>query len=126
MHPLIPIHIAAGTVVLLSGAAALSLRKGARRHAQAGTWFFLSMLTLAGTGSIIALSLPERGTATVGVLACYLVVTSWVSARRRDAVAGRFELGALLVALACAGAFLAIALIGFAEPDGRLDRLPAP
>src|SRR5688572_24076248 len=98
MHPLIPIHIAAGTVVLLSGAAALSLRKGARRHAQAGTWFFLSMLVMAGTGSIIALAMPERGTATVGILCCYLVATSWMAATRRDAVAGRAERIALLAA----------------------------
>lgn len=126
MHPLLPLHILGGSVALLAGFGALALRKGSPLHARAGTWFFLAMLTLAGTGSVIALSLPERGTAMVGILSLYLVLTSWMSARRRDATAGGFEVGAMLAALACAGAFLAIALIGMAEPDGRLDRLPAP
>lgn len=125
MHPLLPIHIAAGAVVLLSGAAALSVRKGSPRHAQAGTWFFLSMLVMAGTGSIIALSMPERGTATVGILSCYLVATSWMAATRRDGVAGRAERVALLAALGCAASFLTIGLIGLQEPDGKLDQLPA-
>lgn len=126
MHPLLPIHILGGGVALLAGYAALALRKGSPSHARAGTWFFLAMLAMAGTGSIIALSLPERGTATVGVLSGYLVATSWMSARRRDAVAGDFEIGALVVALACAAAFLTIGMIGLGEPDGKLDRLPAP
>ena len=125
MHPLIPIHVAAGTLALLAGPAALALRKGSPLHAKAGTAFLGSMLVMAGTGSVIALTMPERGTATIGLLTCYLVATSWMSARRRDAAAGAFELGALLVALSCAAAFLAIALAGFAEPDGKLDKLPA-
>lgn len=126
MHPLILIHVVAGAAVLLSGAAALSLRKGSSHHARTGSWFFGSMLVMAGTGSVIAASMPERGTATVGIFCCYLVATSWASARRRDGVAGHFELAGLFVALACMAAFLAIGLIGLQEPDGRLDQLPAP
>ncbi len=126
MHPLLPIHIIAGGLTLLAGFTALSLRKGSQNHARIGTWFFAAMLVMAGTGSVIALSLPERGTATVGLFCCYLVLTSWVAARRRDAVAGSFERGALVAALACAASFLAIGLIGLHQPDGKLDRLPAP
>lgn len=126
MNPLIPFHILAGSVALIAGAAAMSARKGGPIHARAGSAFFLSMLAMAGTGSVIALFMPERGTATVGILTCYLVATAWMAARRRTAEAGRFELGAMLVALACAASFLAIGLAGLAEPDGRLDRLPAP
>ena len=126
MNPLLPFHILAGSVALIAGAVALSARKGGPLHAKAGTAFFLSMLAMAGTGSVIALLMPERGTATIGVLTCYLVATSWMAATRRKAEAGRFELGAMFVALACAASFLAIALIGMAEPDGKLDRLPAP
>ena len=126
MNPLIPFHVLAGSVALIAGALAMSARKGGPIHAKAGTAFFLSMLAMAGTGSVIALLMPERGTATIGVLTCYLVATSWMAAKRRDAEAGRFELGAMLVAFACAASFLTIGLIGLAEPDGRLDRLPAP
>ena len=125
MHPLLPIHIVAGGVTLLAGAAALAVRKGSPLHARAGTWFFASMLAMAGTGSVIALSMPERGTATVGILTCYLVATSWISARRRDGIAGSSEAVGLVVALACATSFLTIGLLGLQEPDGKLDKLPA-
>jgi hypothetical protein len=126
MHPLIPIHVAAGAVLLLSGAAAVSLPKGSRYHARTGSCFFASTLVMGGTGTVIASSLPERGTATIGILCCYLVATSWASARRRDGVAGRFEWVGLAVALACLVSFLAIGLIGLGEADGKLDLLPAP
>ncbi len=126
MHPLIPIHVAAGAVLLIAGAGALSFRKGSPNHARTGTWFFGSMLIMAGTGTVIAASMPERGTATIGILCCYLVATSWISARHRDGIAGRSEWIGLFVALACLASFLSIGLIGLQEPDGKLDLLPAP
>ena len=126
MNPLIPFHVLAGSIALIAGAAAMSARKGGPFHAKAGTAFFLSMLAMAGTGSVIALLMPERGTATIGLLTCYLVATSWMAAKRRTGEAGAFEVGAMLVALACAASFLAIALVGMAQPDGRLDELPTP
>lgn len=126
MHPLIPVHVLGGAVALLAGFAVLALRKGGWVHAWLGTAFFASILVMAGTGSIIALAMPERGTAAVGVLTCYLVTTSWMTARRRSGRAGGFELVSFLVASACSAAFLAIAAAGLAQPSGRLDLLPAP
>lgn len=125
MHPLLPVHVVAGSVALLSGYAALSLRKGGPWHARAGSWFFGSMLVMALTGTVIALALPERGTATIGILTSYLVATSWRSATRRDGNAGRFELAGIFVALACVAALLALGLLGLREPDGRVDLVPA-
>lgn len=126
MHPLLPIHILAGGVALIAGGAALAIRKGSPLHARTGTWFFLSLLTMAGTGTIIALAMPERGTATIGLFSCYLVATSWLAATRRDGVAGGAEAAGLLVALACLASFLTIGLLGLQAPDGKLDKLPAP
>lgn len=126
MNPLLLFHILAGSIALIAGAAAMSARKGGPLHARAGTTFFVSMLAMAGTGAVIALLMPERGTATVGILCCYLVATSWLAARNSGGEAGAAEIGAMCVALGCAASFLAIALIGLAEPDGRLDELPAP
>ena len=126
MNDLIPIHIAGGTVALVAGGAALFLaRKGSPLHARVGAVFFAAMLVLAGTGALIAAMKPERGTAVIGVLACYLVVTSWATVRRRDGQAGRFELYSLPVAVGCAGAMLAFGLLGAMAPDGRMDSLPA-
>ena len=71
--------------------------------------------------------MPERGTATIGFLCCYLVATSWVAARRRDGVAGSFEVGGASGRLGLRGLVSdhrpASAL---QQPDGELDRLPAP
>jgi hypothetical protein len=119
------IHVAGGSLALLSGAAALAVRKGRRPHAKAGTIFFASMLVLGGTGAVIAALKPERGTAVIGLFTCYLVITSWVTARRRDGEAGRFEILAFAFASACAIAFLAFGLIGAGSPSGRFDSLPA-
>lgn len=122
MTPLTPFHILAGGTALLAGAAALALPKGSRAHARAGTLFFGAMLAMAGTGAVIAAFRPERITAVVGVLTCYLVATSWMTARRRDGRAGRFELAAMAVAAGCA---IAMLTFGFqALPTGRLDSLP--
>jgi hypothetical protein len=125
VNALLPIHIAAGGIALLAGYAALALRKGSPSHARAGTWFFGAMLVMAGTGALVAAARPERGTMMIGIFTCYLVATSWVAARRRDGKAGRFELLAFPVALACAAALLAFGLIGAASPNGRMDSLPA-
>lgn len=125
MHPLIPIHVVAGGTALIAGAVALTARKGGRLHGRAGTAFFAAMLVLAGTGSIIAFAKPERGTAVIGILTCYLVATSWTAARNRDGRAGRFEVAGFAVALSCAAAMLTIGLLGLRQPDGRFDSLPA-
>jgi uncharacterized membrane protein len=126
VNPLMPIHIAGGTVALLAGAIALFVaRKGAPLHARAGTAFFVAMLTLAGTGALIAAMKPERGTMLIGLVTCYLVLTSWATARRRDGHAGRFELVAFLAACGFAAAMLGLGLLGASAPNGRVDSLPA-
>lgn len=118
-------HVVAGSAALIAGAGALSVRKGARLHAKAGTIFFAAMLAMAGTGAAIAALGMERGTAVIGIFTCYLVATAWRSARRRDGVAGGFERAGLAVALACAAAMLGFGLIASASPTGRFDSLPA-
>ncbi len=124
MIGLMLIHIVGGSVALLSGAAALTLGKGGRWHARAGTLFFVSMLVLAGTGAVIASLKPERGTAVIGIFTCYLVVTAWSAARRRDGKPGRLEHVALAVAVACVAALLLLGIEGMNHPRGRVDSLP--
>lgn len=121
---LLIIHILGGSVALLAGAGALSVRKGSALHVRIGTWFFSAMLLMAGTGALIAALAPERGTAVIGIITCYLVATAWATVRRRDGTAGRFELGGLAVATACGVTMLAFALQAAASPTGRLDSLP--
>lgn len=126
MDALMLFHITVGSTALLSGAVSLSLRKGSRRHGKAGTWFLASMLAMASTGAVIAVTRMERGTAVIGVLTCYLVVTSWTAARDRSGMAGRLEVVmALPVALGCAAAMLAFGLMSAGSETGRFDSLPS-
>ncbi len=99
MNLLMVIHIAAGIVALAAGTTAVAGRKGGPLHARAGTGFFASMLVLGVTASILEpmKDPPESGLG--GVFVCYFVLTSWVTARRRDGVTGKFEIFAGLVAV---------------------------
>ncbi len=118
-------HIGAGAVGLVSGAAALALRKGGRAHGAAGTVFFVSMLTMAGIGACVAPFLPQRISAVAGVITFYLVATAWATVRRPAGSVGRFEIAALMVALAAAAADLTFAVRGASRPDGLIDNLPS-
>jgi hypothetical protein len=77
------LHIAAGTVGLLSGGVAVFCRKGSRGHAIAGNVFFVSMLTMSGCGALMAAMKSQPGNIVGGALTFYLVATAWVTARRQ-------------------------------------------
>jgi hypothetical protein len=53
LWPLVVFHSCAGTVALLSGAVAMSFRKGSRRHGLAGNVFVISMMGLAASGATV-------------------------------------------------------------------------
>ena len=124
MSPVMLIHVVAGSTALLSGAAALILRKGGRSHGKAGTVFFAAMVVMTLTGALIAAFKPERATAVIGLITCYLVATSWWTARHCEGKAGRFELVALAAIASCAIAELGFGLIAINMPRGRIDFLP--
>lgn len=124
MTPIMLVHIVGGSVALLSGTAALAVRKGSRWHARTGTAFFAAMLVMAGTGAVIAALKPERGTAVIGLFTCYLVATAWSAARQRDGRPGRIDHAALVVGLGCLAALLSFGVSGLNDPDGRVDSLP--
>ena len=125
MQALMLFHIVAGSAALGAGGAALAARKGGALHVKAGTVFFATMLAMAGSGAAMAAMKPERGTAVIGLLTCYLVATSWRTARHRAGTAGGWELASLAGALGLFGAMLLFALQAGANPGGRLDSLPA-
>lgn len=114
------LHIAAGSAALIAGALAVAARKGGRLHASAGTWFAVSMLVLGASAAILAQADANAGMGLGGILTCYFVATSWMTARRRDGHVGRFEIAACALVLAAAAAIAWSAVSGAATtPVGK-------
>jgi uncharacterized membrane protein len=97
--PILVLHISAGIIAILSGAAALSFRKGSPRHALAGKVFVISMLTMAAAAVYLAALKHQNNNVGGGVLTFYLVATAWVTAKRRDGETSIFDWVALLIPL---------------------------
>ena len=97
--PILLIHILGGTVGLLSGTAAICFRKGSRRHALAGRVFVVSMLIMAVFAVYLAVVRNQPSNIGGGILTFYLIGTAWLTARRRDGKANRFDWVLLLIPL---------------------------
>lgn len=97
--PILLVHICAGTLGLLSGAAAISFRKGSRAHVLAGKVFVVSMLTMAAGAAYLAVLRHQPNNLGGGILTFYLIGTAWLTARRRDGETSRLDWVALLIPL---------------------------
>ena len=95
--PLLPIHVTAGILGVLSGAAALSFRKGGPRHALAGKIFVAAMLVLATSAVYLAIVKHQTGNVLGGTFTFYLIATAWATAWRREGQTGIFDWGAMLI-----------------------------
>jgi hypothetical protein len=122
---LLTLHICGGITGMLSGAAAMTFRKGSRWHGIAGNVFFVAMLTMGSSGTILALMKHQMNNIFGGILACYLVATAWLTAKRRDGETSLFDWGALVVALAMGVRILAYGLEAARSPKGSISGVPA-
>jgi uncharacterized membrane protein len=125
LAPLLAFHISAGTLSLLSGTAAMSFRKGSRRHRLTGNVFVVSMLCLAASGAYIGFTKHQVLNGMMGVLTFYLVATAWWTARRRDGQVGIFDLGALIVPLAVGAGLASYGLEAVNSQTGSIGGFPA-
>lgn len=98
--PLLVLHITGGIVGLLSGAAAMSFRKGSRGHRAAGNVFVVAMLIMGACGSTLALMKHEMNNVFGGLLTVYMITTAWLASHRRDGETTVFDWGALVFGLA--------------------------
>jgi hypothetical protein len=97
----------------LSGAGALTFRKGSPMHAMTGKVFVVSMLTMSSCATALALMKNDPGNVIAGVMTFYLVTTAWLTARQRNRKPGVFDWIAfvfisIVAALMFQGAFAAI------------------
>lgn len=84
---------------LLSGTAAMCFRKGSPRHVLAGRIFVASMLTMGALATYLAIVRHQPNNIGGGFVTFYLVVTAWLTARRRDGETSRFDWLMMLVPL---------------------------
>lgn len=123
--PTVALHIAAGTVALGAGFAALALAKGGKGHALAGRAFAVAMLGMAGTGFVLSVLKPTRISSLAAAITLTLVVTSWSAARRKKGIPGPVEVAGATAAAACAATGAVFGWQAYLAPDGRLERLPS-
>jgi len=120
------LHIAGGTVGIISGAVALLSRKGGRLHRVAGTIFFVSMLIMATIGAAASpfLPVPSMTNVAAGTLTFYLVATGWAAIKRENGRIGRFEKVGLGVALGMVAASMTVILMAMNSPTGKVGKTP--
>lgn len=120
------LHIGAGSVGLVSGAAAFVFRKGSDLHRVAGKIFVVSMLIMSAIGATVApfLPTPERASVVAGVLTFYLVLSSWTAVKRKAGYIGSFDYGLLLTSLSITAAGAYFFDLASQNPRGMLDGQP--
>lgn len=97
--PILLVHIFGGTVGLLSGAAAMSFRKGSPRHVLAGRVFVASMLVMAAGATYLGITKHQPNNIGGGVFTFYLILTAWLTARHADGQTSKLDWAALLIPL---------------------------
>lgn len=118
------LHIAAGIVAIVAGAAALTVRKGERLHRAYGTAFVAAMLVMCVFATGLSL-LRQPGTIFGGIFTFYLVATARDTVRRHRGTVGRFEYIALAVAAICAGGEALFGVLAVRSASGRFLGYPA-
>jgi uncharacterized membrane protein len=109
--PLLVLHITGGIVGLLSGAVAMSFRKGSRGHRAAGNVFVASMLIMGACASYLALLKHQTNNVFGGLLTLYLITTAWLTGRRRDGETSIYDWGALAFAAVIGGSLLTLGVL---------------
>lgn len=123
---LLPIHIIAGSIGLVSGGVALYALKGATLHRKIGMIFVYSMLVMSASGGVMALMQLNRGNVVGGWLTFYMVTTALLTTRRHMAGVEWMDLVAMLLGLAVAIAGFTWGFMASHSLTGNLDGNPPP
>jgi hypothetical protein len=119
------IHIAAGSLGIISGFIALYATKGATLHRRAGMVFFFAMLTMGLFGMAIAIvkGVAPAVNVPAGLLTAYLIVTGLATVRTLPVSARWLNAAGALVALGVGAASMSFAFEAFAN-GGKRDGMP--
>ena len=124
---LLATHIGGGATGIVSGGVAMVARKGGRLHRQAGKVFFGGMLAMTVVGATVAPFLDEaQWTNTLAAtFTFYLVVTGWLTARRRDGQTGALDRWAMLIPIGVIAAVASAVLLDAGKGDGTFGTVYA-
>jgi hypothetical protein len=122
---LLPIHIVAAGLGLVSGAIALSVAKGGRWHRASGQVFAYAIFAMCGTAVVSALVKGQATNVMAGTMTAYLVFTGVATVRPPSPGSRRRDIALMLVALTLGLGTFAGGIVAVASPDGKLFGLPA-
>lgn len=83
-HPLLFLHIIAGTIALVSGGISFSVRKGKGWHTRSGSFFYFAMLAVGATALIMCLLKFNPFLFIVGLFSLYMTITGFRSSKLRN------------------------------------------
>lgn len=115
------LHIAGGSFGILSGYTAVFARKGGSLHRISGTVFFAAMLVMGTMGLILSIWIRQFGNIAGGALATYLVLTAWLTVKRKAGTIGRSEVALCSMAFATAGLLLYWGALATLNPKGTFQ-----
>ncbi|HKC63058.1 MAG TPA: hypothetical protein VKB86_05445 [Pyrinomonadaceae bacterium] len=123
---LLPIHIIAGAIGIVSGAVALCALKGATLHRKSGMIFVFAMLVMSSSAVVLAIVKLNRGNVVGGGLAFYMVTTALLTTRRRVAGDEWMDIAAMLLGLAVAITAFTFGFLALQSETGTLDGYTPP
>jgi hypothetical protein len=122
---LLPIHIAAGGLAIVLGAAALFVKKGGTIHRRSGLLFVYSMLVLGATAALLGFrKSPTDGNVFGGLMTVYFVGTALATVRPVSAWTRPSNVAALTVAVGLALVDIAGGVKAFNSPGRLLNGVP--
>jgi hypothetical protein len=113
--PLLILHILAGSLGLLAGTFAISVRKGGRLHRASGNVFSVAILILASSAFYLAIMKSQHGNIIASIITFYMIATAWLAGRRRGI--GGLDLAALFVGIGGAAAIIKLGVWTLHHPD---------
>jgi uncharacterized membrane protein len=122
----VPVHILAGTLALVTGFIALYAAKGGALHRKSGSVFVYAMLGMCVLGFVLAVGRNKSPAVNVpaAVLTAYLVITGLTTVRPLTRGSRWLDRGGMLVALAIGVANLRFGFEAVAA-GGRRQGIPA-
>jgi uncharacterized membrane protein len=122
MPMILPVHILAGGLALLSGYVALYAAKGASAHRRSGTLFVYAMVVMSLSGAFIAAVHDNAISVVAGLMTFYMVATGMRTVRPRGQAVAAIDRAATLFAVIVAAACFVVGMQ--AAGRGRPEAYP--